>query len=102
LNAEIEKCINVFKLNYFRRLLWIHYTLHTSIVQVRELDTATTIVSSQTQGWVSHHQSQRNIGAHHPAGYCRTARSGDIQGKSGRKDKELTDPVSSRVLDNEC
>ena len=37
MNAEIEKRINAFELNCYRRLLGIHYTSHTPNTQVREL-----------------------------------------------------------------
>ena len=39
MNAEIKKRINDFELNYYRRLLNIHYTTHTTNIWVRELVT---------------------------------------------------------------
>ena len=35
--AEMEKRINAFEMNCMRRLLQVHYTSHTSNVQIREL-----------------------------------------------------------------
>jgi hypothetical protein len=62
LNAEIEKCINAFELNCYRRLLNIHYTSHTTNIKVRELvvqnigchDSLLTVAKKRKLRWFGH------------------------------------------------
>ena len=62
LNAEMEKRINTFEMNSMRRLLQVHYTSHTSNIQIRELmqsyigehDNLLTIVKRRQLQWFRH------------------------------------------------
>jgi hypothetical protein len=62
LNAEIEKRMNAFELNCYRRLLNIHYTSHTTNIKVRELviqhigrhDSLLTVAKKRKLRWFGH------------------------------------------------
>ena len=62
LNTEIEKRINAFEMNCYRRLLNIHYTSHTTNVQVRGLvtkhlgrhDSLLTVAKKRKLRWFGH------------------------------------------------
>ena len=62
MNTEIEKRINAFELNCYRRLLNIHYTSHTTNVRVKELviqyigkhDSLLSIAKKRKLRWFGH------------------------------------------------
>ena len=62
MNTEIEKRINAFELNCYRRLLNIHYTSHTTNLQVRGLviqyigrhDSLLTVAKKRKLRWFGH------------------------------------------------